>query len=111
MQNLKKIGENKSHVVLIEEKINNNIKRTLQNFHAQWERLSTELHNLSPLNILKKGYALCWKDSGQRLARKIEEVEIESEMIVSFFKGEFTCLVKNIDTDKLIESRLLKEKG
>jgi len=104
-----KIGENKSSVILMEEKIKNNVKRMLQNFQGQWEKLAAELHNLSPLNILKKGYTLCWRDEGQRLVRQIKEVHIESEMIVSFFKGEFTCLVKNVDSNKLIKSRLSKE--
>lgn len=105
-----KIGENKSRVVLMEEKIKNSIERMLQNIQGKWEKLATELHNLSPLNILKKGYTLCWKDAGQQIVRNIEDVEIERKMIVSFFKGEFTCLVKNIDSDKRIESRLTKEK-
>lgn len=106
----KKIGENRSSIILMEEKIKNSIKRMLQSFDAQWEKLATELHSLSPLNILKKGYTLCWKDGGRHLIRRIKEVERKSEMIVSFFKGEFTCLVKDVDLEKRIESRLLKEK-
>ena len=78
-------------------------------FQAQWERLSAQLHNLSPLNILKKGYALCWRDGGQYLIRKIDEVKIEEELTVSFYKGELNCLVKKIDGAKLIESRLIKK--
>jgi len=104
-----RIGENKSYVVLMEEKIKNNIKRTLQIFQGQWEKLAAELHNLSPLNILKKGYTLCWKDGGQRLIRKIEEIDREKEVTVSFYRGEFTCLVKKIDRAKLIESHLKGE--
>lgn len=105
-----KIGETRSSLVLMEEKIKNSVKRMLESFESHWEKLATELHNLSPLNILKKGYALCWKDSGRHLVRQIKEVEKESEMIVSFFKGEFTCSVKDIDPERRIESRLIKEK-
>lgn len=105
-----KIGELRSFLILMEEKVRNSIKRMLEGFESKWEKLAAELHNLSPLNILKKGYALCWKDGGHHLVRQIKEVEKESEMIVSFFKGEFSCLVKDIDPEKHIESRLIKEK-
>ena len=104
-----KIAEDKSATFLMEEKMRGTLRRMLQHFQAQWERLSAQLHNLSPLNILKKGYALCWRDGGQYLIRKIDEVKKEEELTVSFYKGEFNCLVKKIDGAKLIESRLSKK--
>ncbi len=100
-----KISEDKSRAELMEEKIRNALRGMLQHFQARWETLSAQLHSLSPLNILKKGYALCWKDGGQYLVRRIDEVEKEKEMTVSFFKGEFTCLVKDVDKAKRVESR------
>ncbi len=103
-----KISEDKSRAELMEEKIRNALKGMLQQLQGRWETLSVQLHNLSPLNILKKGYTLCWKDSGQHLVRRIDEVEKEKEMTVSFFKGEFTCLVKDIDKARRIESRTSK---
>ena len=105
-----KIGENKSQVALLEEKMSGALRGRLQSFLATWERLAAQLHNLSPLNILKKGYALCWRDGGQRFIRRIEEVRKKEEVAVSFYKGEFICVVKDIDEAKLIESRLIKEK-
>lgn len=105
-----KLARDKSFISLFHEKIANTIKSKLRDFEGKWETLSSELHNLSPLNILKKGYTLCWKDDGLRLIRKIEEVEKDKSVLVSFYKGEFTCLVKNVDREKLVESRALKEK-
>jgi len=104
-----KIAEDKSAAFLMEEKMRGTLRGMLQHFQAQWEKLSVQLHNLSPLNILKKGYALCWRDGGQYLIRKIDEVKKEEELTVSFYKGEFDCLVKKIDRKKLIESRLNKK--
>lgn len=104
-----KIAEDKSAAFLMEEKMRSALRGMLQHFKAQWERLSAQLHNLSPLNILKKGYALCWRDDGQYLIRKIDEVKKEDELTVSFYKGEFNCLVKKIDRAKLIESRIKGE--
>jgi exodeoxyribonuclease VII large subunit len=104
-----KIAEDKSAAFLMEEKVRGALRETLQHFQAQWERLSAQLHNLSPLNILKKGYALCWRDDGQYLIRKIDEVKMEEELTVSFYMGEFNCLVKKIDRAKPIESRIKEE--
>jgi len=103
------ISKFKSNAFLLEEKAVNIIRRILQNFMSKWEKLSIELHNLSPLNILKKGYALCWKNGGKRLIRKIEEVAGQEKVTVSFYRGEFTCLIERIDADKLIESRIKKQ--
>ena len=85
-------------------------KSFLQELTGRWEKLSTELHNLSPLNILKMGYALCWKGNGRALVRRIEDVEARENLIVSFYKGEFRCEVKKVDREKRIESSLIKEK-
>ena len=105
----RKIAEDKSRAILLEERMRGTLRGILQHFEAQWERFSAQLHNLSPLNILKQGYALCWRDGGQFLIRRIDEVKKEEEVTVSFYKGEFNCLVKEIDRAKLIESRVSKK--
>lgn len=104
------IAESKARLSLLEEKMTNVLKSILQNLLRIWERLSVQLHNLSPLNILKKGYTLCWRNGGKRLIRRIEEVEEKKELMVSFYKGEFSCLVKDVDRSKLIQTHIVKEK-
>ncbi|MDH7513129.1 MAG: exodeoxyribonuclease VII large subunit [Clostridiales bacterium] len=103
------LAESRSSAALFEEKLTNTVKRLLRDLVARWEKLSVELHNLSPLDILKKGYTLCWKDDLQ-LIRRIEDVDRTKDITVSFYKGEFTCRVKSLDRDILLESRLTKEK-
>ncbi|MEA2006040.1 MAG: exodeoxyribonuclease VII large subunit [Acidobacteriota bacterium] len=105
-----KIAADKSRAVLYEQKIIHMVRAHVQFLQGKWERFSTGLHNLSPLNVLKKGYALCWKNGDQHLVRTIKEVNKDEEVIVSFYKGEMTCLVKEIDGDISIESRFIKEK-
>jgi len=102
------LAQDKASVLLFEEKMANSIRSLIQDLLAKWEKLSLELHNLSPLNILKKGYALCWKDD-LRLIRRIEDVEKDKDISVSFYKGEFTCRVKDIDRKIFLEERLTKE--
>lgn len=105
-----RISESRARVFLLEEKLGNTLRGCLQVLLGKWERLSTELHNLSPLNILKKGYALCWRDRGRHLIRSIEEVGERDEVMVSFYRGEFSCFVKEVDRARPIQSRITKEK-
>ena len=103
------LSENRAAVALFEEKMASTVRRLLQNLTARWDKISLELHNLSPLNILKKGYTLCWKGD-LRLIRKVEDVDPGGEVTVSFYKGAFTCRVKEIDRETRLEERLTKEK-
>ncbi len=102
------LAEHRAAARLFEEKLANILRRRLAALLADWERLSAALHNLSPLGILKKGYTLCWKD-GFNLIRRIEDVEADKDITVTFYKGDFTCRVKSIDAETLLEERLTKE--
>ena len=82
------------------------MREKIQGLKGTWERLAAELHNLSPLNILKKGYTLCWTDRGQKLVRDIGEVAENEELAVSFYKGELTCLIKTVNPKKTIMDKL-----
>ena len=103
------LAEMRGASLLLAEKLTNLFGRKLSDHKAAWERLSTNLHTLSPLNVLKKGYTLCWTDGGLRLARRVEDIEKEDTVIVSFHKGEFQARVQSVDRKKLLESRFLKE--
>jgi exodeoxyribonuclease VII large subunit len=103
------IVQSKSRVDLAQEKMSSAAKRLLQELHGKWERFSVELDNLSPLNILKKGYTLCWKNAKPELIQKIGDVDEGDEVTVSFFKGEFTAQVSRIDQKRPIVSRLQKK--
>ncbi len=103
------LAENRATARLLEEKLGNILRRRLAGLLSAWERLSAELHNLSPLNILQKGYTLCWKDDFD-LIRRIEDVEKDKDITVTFYKGDFTCRVTSIDAERLLEERLIREK-
>ena len=98
----------KSSAVLNEERLIKFMMEKIGRLQSKWERLSSELHNLSPLNILKKGYTLCWKDGPDKLIRKIEDIALDEKVTVTFYKGEFVCSVTGIDKKKEILSRINK---
>jgi exodeoxyribonuclease VII large subunit len=105
----RKIAEARAQTILSEEKIAGSFRRLVRDRLAEWEKLSAELHGHSPLNILRKGYTLCWTGDGIRAVTAIEGVEKDKDMLVSFFRGEFSCRVTNVDRAKRIESRAIKE--
>jgi exodeoxyribonuclease VII large subunit len=104
-----KLREDRALIPNFQTKLVSGIHNLLQGRLAQWEKLSLRLHNASPLNILKKGYTLCWKGDLQ-LIRRIEDVERDQDLTVSFYKGDFTCRVQNIDRETLLAQRLAKER-
>ncbi len=103
------IAEHKGAALLAAERLANILRRTVGDYRSTWERLSASLNALSPLEVLKKGYTLVWKDGGLRLARRIEDIAAGEIVEVSFFKGEFSARVESVDRKKLLESRFLKE--
>ena len=94
---------------LLAQQLAHLIGRRLRDHRGAWERLSAGLHSLSPLNVLRKGYTLCWTDGGLRLARRIEDIASDANVVVSFYKGEFEARVRSVDPKKRLESRFLKE--
>jgi exodeoxyribonuclease VII large subunit len=91
------------------EKLKHLIELKMKDYEAGWERLASALSNLSPLNILKKGYTICWKAGGLLPVVKATEVEPGDDLIVSFYRGEINCQVKGRDPRIKIESRFIKE--
>jgi exodeoxyribonuclease VII large subunit len=104
-----KLRDDRASIPNFQTRMASGINSLLQGLSARWETLSLGLHNASPLNILKKGYTLCWKDDLQ-LIRRIEDIERDQDLTVSFYKGDFTCRVKNIDRETLLAQRLAREK-
>ena len=102
----RKMIESRSRLSLYEERLGNLIREKIRGFKSTWERLAAELHTLSPLNILKKGYTVCWADKGRQIVRDIEQVAVNEELAVSFYTGELTCQVKTVDRKKTIQDKL-----
>jgi exonuclease VII large subunit len=103
------IAEHKGAALLASERLGSIARETLRGHRSAWERLTATLDALSPLAVLKKGYAAVWKSGGLFLARRIEDIVEDETVLVSFFKGEFSARVQSVDKKKLLESRFLKE--
>ena len=98
-----------ARVRLLKEKMSNSIRKKLAGLKSKWDKVATQLDGVSPLSVLRKGYALCWQKDGEKLIRQASDVLVKDEILVRFYRGELTCLVQQVDALKTIESMLSKE--
>ena len=103
------LAERRASAALAAERLRNLMAARLRELAARWESLSVGLHAHSPLNILGKGYTLCWKEEGFRLLRAAAEAAPGDGVVVSFARGELACEVRRVDAERTVESRLEKE--
>ena len=59
---------------------------------AELQKLAARLDALSPLAVLKRGYALCTDLKGRPVTRP-DQVEVGDEVLVRFHEGGLRCLV------------------
>ncbi|MFQ5780882.1 MAG: exodeoxyribonuclease VII large subunit [Nitrospiria bacterium] len=65
------------------------IEREKNIVHAQME----QLHLLSPLNILSRGYSIAQKLPTLKIVRDAEEIERDDRLRLTFHRGSITCSV------------------
>ena len=95
----RQMAEAKSRAALSEQRLVGAFRALLGGKRASWERLAAGLHGNSPLNVLKKGFAVVW-DGERKPIAEIDAVRVDDPVIVSFYKGEFSARVTAVDRDK-----------
>lgn len=105
-QDRQNISEDKARTVLMAEKMTHALRVRQQRRLAEWERLSASLHAMSPLNVLKKGYAICWSEGGKKPVRNVEALTVHDEIVVSFAKGEISGSIQKINPRASVEARI-----
>jgi exodeoxyribonuclease VII large subunit len=75
------------------------LKNTLQNLHAQRQRLQylvALLDGISPLNTLKRGYAIV-QDEQHNTLTNASTTTVGAHVYVRLFNGQLACVVKTIE--------------
>lgn len=62
--------------------------------------LQKQLISLSPDSILKRGYALCFKDQDGKLVKNTSDVSIDDHVKIQFYRGQLKSKVKEIFPEK-----------
>lgn len=68
------------------------VKNVLEKRRVQLTSLESKLEALSPLSILKRGYAVCKTEDG-KIITAAEELEVGSKIEITFSKGLAKCQV------------------
>ena len=58
--------------------------------------LAGKLESLSPLQILARGYSICFALPGRTILKAAAEAAVDSAVAVRLHQGELTCVVKAI---------------
>jgi exodeoxyribonuclease VII large subunit len=106
------LAEKRAAVALWGERITNLVRMRLKDGRSRWTELAAVLHSLSPLAVLKKGYAVVWKDGGLTLVQGVRDLAAGDDVIVSFARGEFRAEVRGVDAAASVATRFVgDEKG
>ena len=60
--------------------------------------LAAQLHSLSPLAVLGRGYSIVWDAEGQRLVRSAEDVAVGDAVLIRLGEGELRATVLSKET-------------
>ncbi|MEJ2693212.1 MAG: exodeoxyribonuclease VII large subunit [Candidatus Thiodiazotropha sp.] len=75
------------------ERLRRAILLRLEREQARFGRLARDLHTLSPLNTLARGYAIVQRQEGGRIVRQADEVAVGERVSTRLAEGSLICEV------------------
>ena len=86
------------HVVKVEAKSSLGVYVGAKQYQKfRFTALAEKLQLLSPLTILNRGYAICWKQPGNTIVRSSHELKKHDTVKIHLHKGTFTGTVDELD--------------
>lgn len=73
--------------------------RFLERGERSWDLYAARLEDLSPLGILKRGYAVCYDETGSRVVRSVDDARPGDRVNVRLASGSLGCLVEDTRTE------------
>jgi exodeoxyribonuclease VII large subunit len=86
------IASRAHRVELYEQRLAAAMQRAMKRWHQSFARIAHTLDALSPLAVLKRGYAICLTPEG-RVIRSADTVEIDSNVKVRLHEGSLSAKV------------------
>lgn len=77
-------------------RLNGNILGRLQTSRSHFGNIVAKLDTLSPLSVLKRGYAIARKVPSMAILKRSGEVSIGDKINLRLFEGELSCKVEDI---------------
>ena len=72
------------------------LKNLIKNKENSLSTTSGKLNLLSPLNILGRGYSICWKESDNKIIRKSSDLKVNDKLKIRLHKGSIFGKVEKI---------------
>jgi len=95
-----KILEKAKFVGMIKNNLNNVIKTRFERIKKETEILRSNLNNLNPKEILKRGYSITLTEDGQ-MVKSVKDLTIDTNINVMIYDGNIKANVKSIEEEKL----------
>ncbi|WP_316366647.1 exodeoxyribonuclease VII large subunit [Candidatus Thiodiazotropha sp. CDECU1] len=80
---------------LYTERLQRAMERRLRDEKARWGQLARDLHTLSPLNTLSRGYAIVSREEDGRVIHASSEVEIGDKVDARLSQGRLLCRIED----------------
>lgn len=94
-----KILEKTKFVGMIKNNLNNIIKTKFESIKKETEILKTNLNNLNPKGILKRGYSITLTEKG-RIVKSVKDLSIDTNINILIYDGNIKANVKSIEEEE-----------
>ena len=81
------IDDKKMNILHIEKNLTAGIQLILSEKKSQFMMHSSKLEALNPLSVLTRGYSVVYKDKDKKIVKKLDDVDIDSEISVKLSDG------------------------
>ena len=85
----------KQRLDLLNEKLNNTVYIKLENNKNKLENMIDKLNLVNPLNILKRGFTLTYKNG--KIAKQVSQINKNDELTIKLYDGNIKVNVKEVE--------------
>ena len=89
------IDDKRMNILHIEKNLTSRIQLILSEKKSRFVMNSSKLEALNPLSVLTRGYSVVYKDDAQKIVKKLDDIDIDSEISVKLSDGFVDATVKN----------------
>lgn len=90
----RRLGEFQTRFLTAHTILTRTIKDALKTYRGRLTTAISQLDSLSPLNVLSRGYAICWNDDRSIILRHANRIPIGESVRVKLHRGELRCKVE-----------------
>jgi exodeoxyribonuclease VII large subunit len=88
-----RLAETRGRLETIDARLIGGVRTRQARLTARFRTLTGQIHSLSPLAVLARGYAVCWDDTRTSVIRRASDVKAGDNVRVTLGEGEIGCTV------------------